>query len=169
MTLPAPLNPQTVRSRGQHRRFCVRALDTIIDERPMRSLKYFCAKKWTPAGPYFDQAEVVNAKGKQTKRSKPSVVWDCGQSSGLNVSTGPNSPGIPWANSVAYASSTLPHFSLAVTGVEGIRFGTRSPISSVFLVIPNSTLFAASFSSYFYLSILLVPNITSLDVSPHAA
>ncbi|GFS28566.1 hypothetical protein TNIN_141481 [Trichonephila inaurata madagascariensis] len=54
-------------------------------------------------------------------------------------------------------------------GVEGIRFGTRSPISSAFPVIPNSTLFAASFSSYFYLSILLVPNITSLDVSPHAA
>ncbi|GFV12661.1 uncharacterized protein TNCV_1388571 [Trichonephila clavipes] len=139
-----------------------------VDDGP-RNFEQQSKEKWTSAGQYFGQAEAVNAKGKQTKRSKPSVVWDCGQSSGLNVSTGPNSPRIPWANSVAYASSTLPHFSLAVTRVEGIRFGTRSPLSSAFPVIPNSTLFAASFSSYFYLSILLVPNITSLDVSPHAA
>ncbi|GBL72831.1 hypothetical protein AVEN_128035-1 [Araneus ventricosus] len=123
-------------------------------------LKYNSPKKWTPAGQDLSQAEVLNAIGLQTKRSKPSVVWDCGQSSALNVSTGPNSTRIPRANSLAYASSTLPHFSLAVTGVEGIRFGTLSPIFADLLVIPNSTLFAAFFSflpssiSLFYLCLI---------------
>ncbi|GIY29085.1 uncharacterized protein CEXT_674471 [Caerostris extrusa] len=67
-------------------------------------------EKWTPAGQDLSWTEVLNAKGKKTKRSKPLVVWDCGQSSALNVSTGPNSTRIPRANSLAYASSTLPHF-----------------------------------------------------------
>ncbi|GIY33360.1 uncharacterized protein CDAR_452841 [Caerostris darwini] len=158
-SLMTPPKLDTVRSKGHPPRFCVRALATIIDERSLRSVcrcETFphlgigswtlvaswslysgdTSSKWTPAGQDLSWTEVLNAKGKKTKRSKPLVVWDCGQSSALNVSTGPNRTRIPRVNSLAYASSTLPHFSLTVTRVEGIRFGALSPISLDLPVIP---------------------------------